>query len=87
MILSAAEQQLVRIIRAAASHGPCAGTNYSVRITTTAAAPYRPRAPQPRQVSQAIAPHLALAALDGVTRHVMGGFSDPALRSLPPERD
>ena len=28
-----------------------------------------------------------LAAHDRMTRHVMVGFSDPAVRALPPERD
>jgi hypothetical protein len=34
-----------------------------------------------------LAPADTLAAGDGVTHHVMVGFSDPAVRSLPPERD
>jgi hypothetical protein len=34
-----------------------------------------------------LAPADTLAAHDGVTRHIMVGFYDPAVRSLPPERD
>jgi hypothetical protein len=34
-----------------------------------------------------LAPADTLAAHDGVTRHVMVGFSDPAVRSLPPGGD
>jgi hypothetical protein len=33
-----------------------------------------------------LAPTHPLAADDGVTRHVMVGFSDPAVRSLPSKR-
>jgi hypothetical protein len=47
----------------------------------------KPTGRHPKMARDVVARTLALAALDGVTRHVMVGFSDPTVRSLPPERD